>query len=94
MEHEVIGTIEEMGSEVSGFRKGELVIVSFAHGDNTCPFCRSLREARHRLVPTWKNCCQTLPRSSQSINHTLMLLRIDIEENGSLDDRHADSSIR
>ncbi|WP_410511189.1 alcohol dehydrogenase catalytic domain-containing protein [Paenibacillus sp. BR2-3] len=38
MGHEVIGRIEEMGSEVSGFKKGYLVIVPFAVGDNTCPF--------------------------------------------------------
>lgn len=40
MGHEVIGRIEEMGSSVSGFKKGDLVIVPFAVGDNTCPFCQ------------------------------------------------------
>lgn len=40
MGHEVIGRIEEMGSEISGFQKGDLVIVPFAVGDNTCPFCK------------------------------------------------------
>lgn len=40
MGHEVIGKIEELGSEVSGFKKGDLVVVPFAYGDNTCPFCR------------------------------------------------------
>jgi threonine dehydrogenase-like Zn-dependent dehydrogenase len=40
MGHEVIGKIEEMGAEVSGFKKGDMVIVPFAYGDNTCPFCR------------------------------------------------------
>lgn len=39
MGHEVIGRIEEMGEQVSGFKKGDLVIVPFAVGDNTCPFC-------------------------------------------------------
>lgn len=40
MGHEVIGRIEEMGAAVSGFKKGDLVIVPFAVGDNTCPFCQ------------------------------------------------------
>ncbi|MNJ42824.1 Sorbitol dehydrogenase [compost metagenome] len=40
MGHEVIGRIEEMGSDVTGFNKGDLVIVPFAVGDNTCPFCQ------------------------------------------------------
>lgn len=40
MGHEVIGRIEELGSDVTGFHKGDLVIVPFAVGDNTCPFCK------------------------------------------------------
>ncbi|WP_319471391.1 alcohol dehydrogenase catalytic domain-containing protein [uncultured Trichococcus sp.] len=40
MGHEVLGRIDVMGSEVSGFKKGDLVVVPFAYGDNTCPFCK------------------------------------------------------
>lgn len=40
MGHEVIGRIEEMGSDVTGFKIGDLVVVPFAYGDNTCPFCQ------------------------------------------------------
>ncbi|AIQ58694.1 alcohol dehydrogenase catalytic domain-containing protein [Paenibacillus borealis] len=40
MGHEVIGRIQKMGSKVSGFKQGDLVIVPFAVGDNTCPFCQ------------------------------------------------------
>jgi len=40
MGHEVMGRIEKMGSKVSGFEKGDLVIVPFAYGDNTCPYCQ------------------------------------------------------
>jgi threonine dehydrogenase-like Zn-dependent dehydrogenase len=40
MGHEVIGRIEEMGSGVTDFNKGDLVVVPFAYGDNTCPYCR------------------------------------------------------
>lgn len=38
--HECIGVVEEVGSEVTGFRPGDFVIVPFCHCDNTCPHCR------------------------------------------------------
>jgi threonine dehydrogenase-like Zn-dependent dehydrogenase len=38
--HEVVGVIEETGSEVSGFAAGDFVIVPFCQCDNTCPVCR------------------------------------------------------
>jgi len=40
MGHEVIGRIEELGTDVTGFKKGDLVVVPFAYGDNSCPFCQ------------------------------------------------------
>lgn len=40
MGHEFIGIIEEVGSAVSGLRKGDVVIAPFAYSDNTCEFCR------------------------------------------------------
>lgn len=40
MGHEFVGVIEEVGSEVSGFRRGDLVIAPFAYSDGTCDFCR------------------------------------------------------
>jgi threonine dehydrogenase-like Zn-dependent dehydrogenase len=40
MGHEFIGTIEELGSQVPGFQRGDLVVASFAYQDNTCEFCR------------------------------------------------------
>ncbi|MGW0683432.1 alcohol dehydrogenase catalytic domain-containing protein [Streptomyces sp. NPDC002754] len=38
--HEFIGVIEELGSDVSGFSRGDLVVSPFAFADNTCEFCR------------------------------------------------------
>jgi threonine dehydrogenase-like Zn-dependent dehydrogenase len=38
--HEFIGVVEEIGSEVSGLRCGDLVVSPFAYSDNTCEFCR------------------------------------------------------
>jgi threonine dehydrogenase-like Zn-dependent dehydrogenase len=37
--HEAVGVVEELGSEVAGFSKGDFVVVPFCHCDNTCPVC-------------------------------------------------------
>lgn len=37
--HEFIGVIEELGSEVSGLKKGDLVIAPFIFSDMSCPHC-------------------------------------------------------
>jgi threonine dehydrogenase-like Zn-dependent dehydrogenase len=37
--HEIVGVVEEVGSEVKSFRSGDFVIVPFVHCDNTCPHC-------------------------------------------------------
>ena len=37
--HEVVGVVEEVGSEVRSFAVGDLVVVPFCHCDNTCPVC-------------------------------------------------------
>lgn len=39
--HECIGVVAEVGSEVTGFRAGDFVIVPFDHCDNTCVHCRA-----------------------------------------------------
>ncbi len=40
MGHEFLGVVEDLGSEVTGIRNGDLVVASFAYQDNTCEFCR------------------------------------------------------
>lgn len=40
MGHEVIGVVEDIGSEVKTLKPGDFVIASFAFQDNTCVFCR------------------------------------------------------
>jgi threonine dehydrogenase-like Zn-dependent dehydrogenase len=38
--HEIVGVVEEVGSDVRTFKPGDFVIVPFVHCDNTCPHCR------------------------------------------------------
>src|SRR4051794_6139454 len=40
MGHKFIGIVEEVGSEVTTVKKGDLVVAPFAISDNTCEFCR------------------------------------------------------
>jgi threonine dehydrogenase-like Zn-dependent dehydrogenase len=39
--HEMVGVVEEVGTEVRSFRPGDFVVVPFCHCDNTCPHCRA-----------------------------------------------------
>jgi threonine dehydrogenase-like Zn-dependent dehydrogenase len=40
MGHEFLGVVEELGAEVTGLTKGDVVIAPFVWSDNTCDFCR------------------------------------------------------
>ncbi|MFE7774982.1 alcohol dehydrogenase catalytic domain-containing protein [Streptomyces sp. NPDC057445] len=48
MGHEFLGVVEELGSEVAGPKRGDLVVAPFAYADNTCEFCR---EGLHTSCP-------------------------------------------
>lgn len=48
MGHEFIGVVEDLGSEVSGLTRGDLVVSPFAFADNTCEYCR---EGLHTSCP-------------------------------------------
>ncbi|MFF1832777.1 alcohol dehydrogenase catalytic domain-containing protein [Streptomyces sp. NPDC058231] len=48
MGHEFIGVVEELGSEVTGLNRGDLVVSPFAFADNTCEYCR---EGLHTSCP-------------------------------------------
>src|SRR3954453_20553390 len=39
MGHEAIGVVEDVGADVSTIKRGDLVIMPFAHSDGTCEFC-------------------------------------------------------
>ncbi|MCF3965488.1 zinc-dependent alcohol dehydrogenase family protein [Streptomyces fuscigenes] len=38
--HEFLGVVEEAGSEVTGFRPGDLAVAPFMYSDGLCDFCR------------------------------------------------------
>ncbi len=38
--HEFLGVVEDVGKEVRGVRRGDLVVAPFVWSDNTCDFCR------------------------------------------------------
>nr|WP_308168098.1 alcohol dehydrogenase catalytic domain-containing protein [Nonomuraea sp. NEAU-A123] len=48
MGHEFLGVIEDLGTEVSGLKRGDLVVAPFAYADNTCDLCR---EGLHTSCP-------------------------------------------
>ncbi|MEJ3653209.1 alcohol dehydrogenase catalytic domain-containing protein [Actinomycetes bacterium KLBMP 9759] len=48
MGHEFVGVVEEVGADVFGLRKGDVVVSPFAYADNTCEFCR---EGLHTSCP-------------------------------------------
>ena len=39
--HEFIGIVEDLGADVAGIARGDLVIAPFIYSDGTCPHCRN-----------------------------------------------------
>ncbi|NUS84500.1 MAG: zinc-dependent alcohol dehydrogenase family protein [Streptomyces sp.] len=39
MGHEFLGVVEDTGADVSGLKRGDLVVAPFVWSDNTCDFC-------------------------------------------------------
>jgi len=40
MGHEFLGIVEDTGAEVTGLKRGDLVLSPFTYADNTCFWCR------------------------------------------------------
>jgi threonine dehydrogenase-like Zn-dependent dehydrogenase len=51
--HEFLGVIEDLGSEVSGLRRGDLVVAPFVWSDGTCEFCREGLQTSCRHGGLW-----------------------------------------
>lgn len=49
--HEYCGIVEEVGSDVTSVRPGQLVVGGFLTSDNTCP---QLQSRLTKCVPTWR----------------------------------------
>ena len=53
MGHEFIGIVEAVGSEVTGFTPGDLVVAPFVWSDNTCDFCAARLQIACRHGGGW-----------------------------------------
>lgn len=51
--HEFLGVVEEVGSEVSGFQRGDVVVAPFVWSDGTCDFCREGLQTSCRHGGMW-----------------------------------------
>lgn len=53
MGHEFLGIVEDLGTDVSGLRRGDLVVAPFVWADNTCDFCREGLQTSCRHGGQW-----------------------------------------
>jgi len=53
MGHEFLGVVEDVGSEVSGLARGDVVVAPFVWADNTCDFCREGLQTSCRHGGLW-----------------------------------------
>jgi hypothetical protein len=53
MGHEFLGVVEDTGAEVSGLRRGDIVVAPFVWSDNTCEFCREGLQTSCRHGGLW-----------------------------------------
>jgi threonine dehydrogenase-like Zn-dependent dehydrogenase len=56
MGHEFIGIVEDVGAEVTGFQRGDLVVAPFVWADNTCDFCQEGLQTSCRHGGGWGAC--------------------------------------
>ncbi len=48
MGHEFLGVVEDLGADLSGLKRGDVVVAPFMWADNTCDFCaEGLPPPRH-----------------------------------------------
>ncbi len=51
--HEFLGVVEEVGSDVVGFKAGDVVVAPFVWADNTCDFCQEGLQTSCRHGGSW-----------------------------------------
>jgi threonine dehydrogenase-like Zn-dependent dehydrogenase len=53
MGHEFLGVVEDLGADVAGLRRGDVVVAPFVWADNTCDFCREGLQTSSRHGGRW-----------------------------------------
>jgi threonine dehydrogenase-like Zn-dependent dehydrogenase len=53
MGHEFLGIVEDLGTDVTGLKCGDLVVAPFVWSDNTCDFCREGLQTSCRRGGQW-----------------------------------------
>jgi threonine dehydrogenase-like Zn-dependent dehydrogenase len=51
--HEFLGVIEDVGSQVSGFKRGDVVVAPFVWSDGSCDFCQEGLQTSCRHGGNW-----------------------------------------
>ena len=51
--HEFLGVVEDLGADVAGFARGDLVVAPFVWSDGTCEFCRKGLQTSCRHGGSW-----------------------------------------
>jgi threonine dehydrogenase-like Zn-dependent dehydrogenase len=51
--HEFLGVVEDLGADVAGLTRGDLVVAPFVWADNTCDFCREGLQTSCRHGGLW-----------------------------------------
>ncbi|MFW0793936.1 alcohol dehydrogenase catalytic domain-containing protein [Gordonia sp. CPCC 205515] len=51
--HEFLGVVEDIGADVTGLKKGDLVVSPFTWSDNTCDFCAEGLQTSCRHGGSW-----------------------------------------
>ena len=51
--HEFLGVVEDVGADVAGIRRGDLVVAPFVWADNTCDFCQEGLQTSCRHGGLW-----------------------------------------
>lgn len=70
MGHEFLGVAEDIGSEVSGLKAGDLVLAPFVWADNTCDFCTEGLQTPAGTVASGAHPMWTAPRSTRRCRWT------------------------
>ena len=64
--HELMGIVEDVGSDVSGLKVGDRVFAPFSFSDGTCEFCRKgvqgIGAARKTMAAKVKRCARHSPK--------------------------------